>query len=65
MVYLEDLVGYIVLFVVLALLYLFGYGLVQVGITYENTRLYEKCLIEQQDKTHKDAVELCKERTKE
>ena len=35
-----------------------------IGQENENKRLYDKCLVEQQDKSHKDAIELCKERVK-
>lgn len=40
-------------------------GAFQMGSSVENVRLYKKCLVEQQDKSHKEAVELCRERTKE
>lgn len=34
------------------------------GRIEENTRLYDKCVVEFQDKPHKDVIELCKERVK-
>lgn len=36
-----------------------------IGLMMENNRLYKSCMLEMQDKTHKEAVEICKERTKE
>jgi len=35
------------------------------AVSFENVRLYKSCMLEMQDKTHKEAVEICKERTKE
>jgi hypothetical protein len=35
-----------------------------IGAEVEESRLYKKCLVEQQDKPHKDAVALCTERVK-
>lgn len=32
--------------------------------TYERTRIYEKCLVEQGAQPHKEAVTICKERVK-
>lgn len=36
-----------------------------IGVIMENARLYKSCMIEMQDKVHKEAIEICKERTKE
>jgi hypothetical protein len=35
-----------------------------VGEKVERARIYEKCMIEKQDDTHKAAVEFCRERVK-
>lgn len=35
------------------------------GAAFENLRLYKSCMLEMQDKPHKEAVSICKERTKE
>lgn len=35
------------------------------GAAFENMRLYKSCMIEMQDKPHKEALSICKERTKE
>jgi hypothetical protein len=34
------------------------------GVTYENTRLYEKCLAERESMPYKEVVLLCKEKVK-
>lgn len=61
----DELVGFVGLILGAVLLGLLLSIAFDFGTTVENTRLYRKCLVEQQDRTHKEAVELCKERTKE
>jgi hypothetical protein len=35
-----------------------------ISTAYERTRIYEKCLVEQESLPHKNAVLVCKERVK-
>jgi len=45
--------------------FMVGFVLVdKTATTYERTRIYEKCLVEQGAQPHKEAVILCKERVK-
>jgi len=37
---------------------------VSIGASIENFRLYKSCMVEMQDKPHKEAISICKERTK-
>lgn len=49
--------------VLLALISIFAIGNLK-GIADENTRLYEKCLIERESMSYKEATLFCKERVK-
>lgn len=61
----DELANWVALIVAILIIAVMLTGAVNLGTAVENNRLYRKCLVEQQDRTHKEAVELCRERTKE
>lgn len=61
----KDAGDWATLLVVVLIVVMMLNGVFNIGSLVENNRLYKKCLVEQQDKSHKEAVELCRERTKE
>ena len=52
---------FVAVLIVLAAILTIGHNL---GVTYENTRLYEKCLVERESMPYKEAVLFCKEKIK-